>query len=221
MNPCIINVAIGHGYVRGQARLVRSIVTHDRKMPILTWQGWPESDIPQTSPYNAKAMALERAIAMGYDRILWLDASVILTGSPRPIFDRMETDGYFLLTSGYNCAQTCSDRILEYFQITRDTAEKQPDASSGCFGVNLSTDIGASFARMFIQSARDGMFEGSRNHDGQSQDPRFLFHRQDQSAAGLIAHHLGMRFDNLGEMVGYWKQGGPNQFVHFKGIDLH
>jgi hypothetical protein len=45
----------------------------------------------------------------------------------------------------------------------------------------------------FFQAAKDRAFAGSREHGGQSQDPRFLFHRQDQSAASLIAGTSGMR----------------------------
>lgn len=221
MRACIINAAVGANYPKGQGRLIRSIRTYCPEIALMARDGYTLTDIPRTTPYNLKADNLECAILDGYTHILWLDASVVLTGHIQPILDRIDADGYYLPTSGYNCAQTCNDRILEYFQVTRDQAEKMPDAATGCFGVNMEHPIGQSFARMFIQAAKDGMFEGSRAHDGQSKDPRFMFHRQDQSAAGLIAAKLGMTFSYLGDLCGYWSsKNNPNQVVHFKGIDL-
>lgn len=205
----VINVALGDGYAKGQARLLASLGIG---VPKMTWTAWPRWDYAKSTPYVAKAAALECAIRAGHTSILWLDASVIVTGSLDPIFERMETEGVYLPTSGYNCAQTCNDRILDYFQIDRDTAEGIPDAATGCFGVSMEYPTGAQFAHLFIQAAKDGMFEGSRLHAGQSKDPRFLFHRQDQSAAGLIAHQLGVKTDPMGTLVGYYPAMAVVQF---------
>jgi len=214
----VINVALGKGYERGQLRLGKSLFPHYQQT-FLQWQEWPPWEYAKDTPYNCKAAAFQDAIAMGYTSILWLDASCILTGSINPLFNDIEREGVYLPSSGYNCAQTCNDRILEYFQVTRDTAETIPDAATGCFGVNFDHPKGAHFIRMFIQAAKDGMFSGSRVHDGQSQDPRFLFHRQDQSAAGLIAHVLGIPTKPFGEHCGYFgSRNTPTQVVHFKGI---
>jgi len=56
------------------------------------------------------------------------------------------------------------------------------------FGVNLDNPDAKDFIEKWIQSAMDGQFEGSRLHDGQSSDPRFMFHRQDQSCASILAN---------------------------------
>ncbi len=211
MSRCIINVALGDGYERGQSRLLTSLGTSNT----MTWKGWPRWDAAKSTPYVAKAAALECAIGAGHSSILWLDASAIAAGPLDPIFARADADGLYLPTSGYNCAQTCNDRILDYFGIDRDTAEGIPDAATGCFGVNIQHAIGVKFAHLFIKAARDGMFEGSRLHGGQSKDPRFLFHRQDQSAAGLIAHILGVNTDPMGTLVGYYP---AKTLIQFKAI---
>lgn len=206
---CVINVALGEGYVKGQARLLTSLGVG---IPKMTWTAWPRWDSAKSTPYAAKAAAFECAISAGHSTILWLDASVIVTGLLDPIFQHAEAHGVYLPTSGYSCAQTCNDRILDYFQIDRDTAETIPDAATGCFGFSMQHHIGAQFAHLFIKSARDGMFDGSRLHGGQSKDHRFLFHRQDQSAAGLIAHQLGVKTDPMGILVGYYPDKTTVQF---------
>lgn len=214
----VINAALGQGYEKGQDRLWRSLERNYR-VNFLGWKQWPPWEHSKSSPYVVKAAALQAAIQQGHQRILWLDASVVVSGSLDPIFEHMQTHGVYLPSSGWNCAQSCNDRILEYYGITRDQAEHISDGSSGCMGVDMGHPIGAEFARMFIQAAIDGQFEGSRLHDNQSQDPRFRFHRQDQSAASLIAHKLGITLTFLGDLAGYW--GHPHsgkQVVHFKGI---
>lgn len=213
----VINVAIGKGYERGQLRLFRSL-SNVPELAFIQWQRFPPWEGTKDCTYVCKAAAFEQAIAKGYTSILWLDASVVVSGSLDPLFAHAEREGVYLPTSGYNCAQTCNDRILDYFQIDRDAAETIPDASSGCIAVDILHPKGKEFARMFIQAAKDGMFHGSRHHDGQSQDPRFLFHRQDQSAAGLIAHVLGIEKRPFGELCGYFPNTTPTQVVHFKGI---
>ena len=213
----VINVALGKGYERGQLRLGRSLGQHYR-FAFINFQVWPPWDHSKDTPYAAKAAAIQYAITQGYTTVLWLDASCIVAGDLTQLFEDIERDGVYMPSSGYNCAQTCNDKILEYFSITRDQAELIPDAATGCFGISTTHPKGIAFARMFIQAAKDGMFSGSRNHDGQSQDPRFLFHRQDQSAAGLICHHLGIEKHDFGHRCGYYPKTTPTQVVQFKGI---
>lgn len=215
----IINVAIGQGYERGQQRLADSIERHS-PTEFMRWHGWPPWAYTKESNYTCKAAAFQAALDAGRKLILWLDASVVVTGPLDPIFAHAERHGVYLPTSGWNCAQSCNDRILEYFQIDRDTAETIPDAATGCFAINTDHEVGSMFIQMFIQAGKDGQFNGSRLHDNQSKDPRFLFHRQDQSAAGLIAYHLGIQTQHFGGLCGYWGQPHDgSQVVHFKGIE--
>ena len=214
----VINASLGQGYERGQDRLKASLEKH-YPCHFIGFKEWPPWEHSKASPYVVKAAAIQAAIDQGHKQILWLDASVIVTGSLQPIFDHIREHGVYLPSSGWNCAQSCNDRILNYYGITRDRAELIAEGSSGCMGMDLDHPTGKQFALWFIQAAKDGVFEGSREHDGQSQDPRFKFHRQDQSAASLIAHKLGITLTFLGELAGYWghKHSG-NQVVHFKGI---
>lgn len=194
---CIINASNGNGwYPRGTKRLKNSLIHHGFNGDVLSWYDWPNDEFDKSCPYNIKASAFVEAIRLGYTHILWLDCSVWAVGDINKIFDTINEQGYYLQCSGYNCAQTCNDDSLKYFALTRDSAEKINDCSSAVLGVNLRDDKGKVFMETFIQSARDGIFKGSRLHDNQSIDPRFLFHRQDQSCASLIAGILGMEFNN-------------------------
>jgi hypothetical protein len=165
---------------------------------IIQFDTWPNSYYDQNNPYHIKASAIEEALQRKYSHILWLDCSVWALKDPNPIFDIINEQGYYLWKSGYNCAQVCSDACLNYFQVSREEAEKMPDCSSSMLGFNTENPIGKEFIRIWLQSAHDGVWNGSRLHDNQSSDPRFLFHRQDQSAASIIANKLGMKMHDPG-----------------------
>ena len=196
---CIVNASNGVGwYPTGTKRLKQSLIYHGYSGDIITHDNFPNDFFDKSNPYHIKASALANVIDSGYTHILWLDCSVWALKDVMPIFDIINEKGYYLWSSGYNCAQTCSDACLEYFGITRDEAEKMNDCSSSMVGINLHNPIGKEFIERWIRSAQAGAWNGSRLHDNQSKDPRFLFHRQDQSSASIIANQLGMKMHKPG-----------------------
>jgi len=213
INAVIINAAIGSWYPVGQKRLIRSLIEHGWNWDIMTWKDWPNSNFDMSCNYNVKAAAFQEAIENDYTHMLWLDSSVWAIKDPNPIMDIINEDGYYFWANGYNCAQECSDKCLEYFGVTRDEAEKMPVASTSMFGVNISNPIGKEFIERWIQSALDGVFHGSRFHDNQSQDPRFLWHRQDQSAASIILNQLDCKIYDPGQYSSYYEPVIPESVL--------
>ncbi len=201
---CIISCGIGSQYPKGIERLKRSLIYHGYTGELLLQTEQPNYNYNKNCLYNVKAAAFEEAIKQGYTHITQLDCSIQAINDITKLNDIINSDGYYFLKSGYNAAQTCSDKCLEYYNITRDEAENIPDSSTCVIGVNTNNPEGNEFINRFIQSAKDGVFEGSRYHDNQSADPRFLFHRQDQSAASCIIGKMGLKMHNLGELVCYY-----------------
>lgn len=204
MKNLIINVAIDYWYPKAQKRLLESL-KNNFGGTVLHWTNeFPNDNFNKENLYNCKASAFEQVINKGYDNILWLDCSVWAVNKVQPIFDIIEKDGYYFLNNGYNCAQTCSDKCLEYYRITRDVAETYTEVATGIFGVSLKTDIGWKFIEKFIEGCKEGAADGSRLHDGQSKDERFLFHRQDQSVASIVLARMGLKpNDNWGGICEY------------------
>lgn len=209
---CILNVALDYWYPKGQARMVKSmrdVAKFDGD--ILTWTTWPNNNFNRW-PYNCKASAMEVAIAKGYKKLLWVDCSVYALRSIQPIVDIIDRQGYYFIDNGYNLAQTCSDACLDYFKVPRDNAQYMTEVATTIFGLNLNHQVCMDFARAFIQSTKDGAAEGSRDHDGQSADPRFKFHRQDQSVASVLfnQHGLAKRY-RWGEHLEYFPDKVTNK----------
>lgn len=208
MKDCIINVAFGQWYPKGQKRLVNSLIHHGYAGDILTWTNdWPNGNYDGNNLYCVKSASLEESINKGFTHILWLDCSMWAIKNPKPIFDYIDEHGVYAETNGYNASQECSDKCLKYFGVTRDEAENIPMCSSGVLGININNPLGKEFSEMWIQSAKDGIWDGSRGHGKQSHDKRFLHHRQDQSAASIIIHKLGIKLNELGTHFNYYGQG--------------
>lgn len=195
MKPVIINAAIGEKpscYHKGQQRLIESLKNVEWEGDVLTYQSFP---LPlglfnTKNPYNIKAACLKDAIDLGYTTIIWVDCSMYATNSLLPILNHINEHEFYIESNGWNCAQECSDLILEQFQIDRNQAENILMCSSGLFGVDVTKEKGRSFVNQFVRSAIQNQFDGSRLHDNQSRDVRFLRHRQDQSVASLIISKL-------------------------------
>ncbi len=200
---CIINVALGYWYPKGQARLLESLRIVGWNGVTRSWVSWPNDNYDKTCAYNCKAAAFEESIKSDLSRYLWLDCSFWAIHDPQEIFDIIQRDGYYFVNDGYNCAQTCSDACLKYFNITRDEAELIPGIASGIMGIDISNPIGKQFIYEFIRASKAGVAAGSRLHDGQSKDPRFLFHRQDQSVASLIIGKMGLHRHDWGDHASY------------------
>lgn len=209
MNPVFISAGINLWYTNGVKRLVKSLRDTGWEGKIETWlDQWPSNDFPRDCVYTIKADCFDHAIKSGYTTIIWADASVYAVRNVQPFVDIINAKGYWLGQSGYNAAQTCSDACLNYFGVTRDWAEGVPDSATGLFGVNLDFPLCREFIEKFIQAGKDGAFRGSRLRGKQSKDPRFLFHRQDQSAATILAGKLGMSLDLFGSMAAFkWDKG--------------
>jgi hypothetical protein len=185
-------------YQRGQDRLVASVKD---KMPIVAYKGFPNAKFWKRK-YNIKASCISQA---NLERFFWMDSSIYLHGDPEPIIAKADEDGYYFMTNGgFNCAQECSDRCLDYFKMTRDEAEKIKMCSSGFFAVD--TERHPEIMKEWFDSCAAGVWEGSRLHDNQSSDPRFLHHRQDQSPLSILIHKHGYKMHDLGADVSYYPQ---------------
>lgn len=212
---CIISVGIGGWYAQGIKRLRESLIYHGFAHDVITWSDIlpPFSEPHHENPYSFKIAAFAHAMQLGYTHIIWLDASFWAVRDPYAIFDIISEKGFYLWSSGVNCAQQCNDYCLAYFNVTRDTAEGMKGIASGIVGLNIENPTAKEFLDQWIKACSNGVFKGSRDHANQSQDPRFLFHRQDQSAASIIANKLNMNIDECNEHVMYYRPVMPESII--------
>lgn len=216
----IISVGIGGWYGQGVQRLERSLIFEGWGGNILTWKDDypPDSHRHEDVPYYMKIAAFEEALRQGYTHILWVDASFWAVKRPDKMFDLINDQGYYFFSSGYNLAQSVNDTALEYVELSRDVAEGINEWASGCVGINFNNNDGKNLYNRWKQLMDAGLSKGSRLHDNQSADPRFLFHRQDQSCLSLAIWELGLKNTKGLDMVSYKGTGyNENDLIFFIG----
>lgn len=217
---CIVTCGIGAWYPLGVVRMERSLIYHGYAGQFYKWIDTYPSGCPEHSlnPYAFKVYAIEFARKKGYTHILWLDASLWAVKNPMPIFDIINDNGLYFFRTGYNLAQSCNDAILKYSGITRDEAERMPEFATGAIGLNFEREDVHEIFKMWKQYMKKGMFKGSREHGGQSEDPRFLFHRQDQSAMSIVLNKFWNEEIPQSDLIQYYNQNESNAIFFIQGM---
>lgn len=205
--PVIISMGVGDWYPVGIDRLERSLIFEGYAGDMIFHRELPEGWRSHSeNPYGFKIDAFDEAF--NANRIaLWLDASFWAIKNPHPIFDIINERGIFAFKTGYNCAQTCSDKALQWAGFSRDEAEKLPEIASGAVGLNIENPNGKRMFELWKEGRDLGLFKTNRLKDPKdSADPRFVHARQDQSILSLAIHKLGIKFDYQ-DYVAYYGSG--------------
>lgn len=209
--PVIINCGIHGWYKAGSERLERSLIYHGYAGDMLFWRDELPPGCPphNENPYAFKVYAFREAIRLGYRTICWLDCSFWAIKNPMNIFDIIAEHGVFAFRSGYNCAQTCTDLLLNSTGFTRDEAEQLPEIATGIVGLHIDNPDGNNVWTAWNEYCDMGLFKNARGHNPEeSPDPRFLHGRQDQSAFSIAVHRSGVKFDYQ-DFVSYYNGGNP------------
>jgi hypothetical protein len=144
----------------------------------------PHSEVP----YKFKPMAIQKAIDLGYDEVLWADSCVYAKQSIEPVFDHIRKHGYvFFDNIGYSLGDYTNDRTLAAFDITRETAFKIKMIMACCMGFNTVTE------RDLLEKYKyfaDEFYPGNWDNDDltESKDMRVKGHRHDQSVMSCLIH---------------------------------
>jgi hypothetical protein len=190
MKKVIVNlVNQNQPYINAQKRLIGSFWNFhipEEETNIMPFIGEESVGSPyhQNNPYAFKLYAIEYARQMGFDKILWVDASVVFVKHSKPIFDWIENKGFFFEEAGHLVGTWCNDRTLEYFGISRDEANQMPMFSAGFTGLDFANPIAVEFFDKWKQSMLDGQFLGEWSN-----------HRHDMTCASIIANKMGLLKD--------------------------
>jgi hypothetical protein len=207
MSRAVVNVATGR-YLAGQERLARLIPGENYIFHKQIPRHWPSHT---KIPYAFKAFALKEA-AETYNTLLWCDASIVTTGSLKPIWEHIEREGYIIWNNGYSNAEwCCDDWYPECFPFYGVPLEEARAINQGvrhvvatAFGLDTKHPTGqAILAEYFRFASETRAFCGPWWNANSPQDkwragaapcgpPSVRGHRHDQSCLSLIAHRLGL-----------------------------
>ena len=209
MKHCIVNFS-DYAFLKGQERLVKSLKDFNYQGDIITFNSFEQvgSKSHQEVPYQFKVYAIEKARQMGYDVVLYCDASLFAVKDVMPVIYHIIDKGYLMEFCGFSAGQWSTDICLQEFGLTRDEAMNVPMHSAGFTGINFQNQLANEFFNKWLKSAQEEIsFQGAWNNLQKqcSQDERCLGHRHDQTTASIIAHQIGMERINPYFMQYKWE----------------
>jgi hypothetical protein len=184
---CIVNVATGQHYTKGQRRLREAV--NDQ---VMFWTDSlpPGSPTHEAAPYAFKAFGLQAAANAGYDLLLWVDCCIVPIRSLGPLWDLIETQGYWFSRNGFSNHEWTCKEAYPLLGITEEENKLIEHVVAGAFGLNLRSETGTAFLAEYLRLAQTDAFKGPWTGGIGVQ------HRHDQSCASVIAHRLGMHLTN-------------------------
>jgi hypothetical protein len=227
MSRCVVTVATGR-YEQAGLRLQSELSKLDDDSGFFGWLG----ELPQGSPshkdrpYAFKAYALQRVSRM-YDVLIWADAAVVPVRSMKPLWEKIERDGYWFAVNGWtNYEWTADSAYKDLFpgmpiDRAREENKKFTQILGTTFGISLRSSIGRRFLDEYYRLASEteafcGPWANANNAEwshrygaGSSYTtapcgpPDVLGHRHDQTAASVIAWRLGMKLTECPEFFSY------------------
>lgn len=190
MNRCVVSYATGR-YIKGLERLDREILSgpHGAGALMVPWgigpwpnakdkhkragswpipKGWPTHE---QIPYGFKAHALHEAAA-SIDVLLWADACIRPIRSMKPLWERIERDGYWFSNNGWSnydwTADSaypdlfttedltgCGDDKRPNLEAFREFNRKIPHVVATAFGVNVKHPQGKAFLDEYFRLASE------------------------------------------------------------------
>ena len=196
MKHCIVNFS-DYKFKAGQDRLAKSLKDFNYQGDVILFNYFEQvgSKTHLEVPYQFKVYAIEKARQMGYDVVLYCDASLYAIKDVMPVIYHIIEKGYLLEYCGFKAGQYSTDLCLNEFGLTRDDAMNIKLHSAGFTGLNFKYENATQFFDRWLKLAKEEItFCGDWNNNSKqcSQDERCLGHRHDQTTASIIAHQLEM-----------------------------
>ena len=164
------------------------------------------------APYAFKAYAVDKIRIMGYDIVIWCDSCLRAVKSLDTFIPEISSRGVYVQRDGWKCGEWANDRALNYFNVTREQSMSIDSIYAQCMGFDFRTKLANDFLSMWLGAAQAGIFKGAwKNIDNsESEDPRVLGHRHDQTCAELISYHLRVL---KGDIIAHDDPNRPRYFT--------
>lgn len=159
---------------------------------------WPDPEgiksyTHQEMPYQFKTALIQKAIELGYERIIWLDSSMQVKKDLTPLFDN-EFGITVFENLGHPTWKYLSDDAAKLLSDSGflNTAEYYKDVYlipqiwGGAFALNFGMPMAHQFFRDLKKFSVNGSFK-----NGTSIRPDFVAHRHDQSVMSVLLWGVG------------------------------
>lgn len=149
-------------------------------------KGWPDpigikSYTHAEMPYQFKTALIQKAVELGYERIIWLDSSMQLKKDLTPLFDMSEGGITTFHNLGHPVYRYLSDSAMELLGVDDDSLLDKPQIWGGAFMLDLTKSDACNFFNLLRHFSINGSFK-----NGGSKREGFVAHRHDQSVMSVL-----------------------------------
>lgn len=131
-------------------------------------------------PYLFKPYAIQKAIDLGYETVLWCDSPVVAVKDVGPVFDYIEENGYMFFDNiGHPLGMWANDKSLNHFKVSREEAMTIRQIMACVMGFDFTNPMVKSIFTKYKEL--EYLYPGS-----------WTDHRHDQTVMSLLIHQFGL-----------------------------
>lgn len=162
-----------------------------RDTPIV--HSWPDPEFMhsythQEMPYQFKTALIQKALELGYKRIIWLDSSMQLTRDITPLLDESKTGIVTFHNLGHPTYKYLSDNAENLLREKGYLADWTPlNQIEQIWGGAFMLDFNKQNVVDFFEVLKEFSVNGSFKNAGSSR-AGFVAHRHDQSVMSVLLH---------------------------------
>ena len=181
---CIILYAsFNRNYPAGVRRLVQRIPkTGYRGHLYYRIGGWPNIEggdlLLSHVPFAFKICFFREMQRLGYNQVLWLDASILPYASLNYIFSLIRRDGLFIQANTHSVSRFMNEDTAKAFGLTVLQTENILSCSAAIIGLDFTNEKTASLIESLYEAAKDPY--------------AFFSPRSDQTALSILLHQQGL-----------------------------
>jgi hypothetical protein len=192
MKKCVVSFADGAGSYRKKLQRLEQSLKGNFDGDFLGFTDYKQIGSPHHSeiPYAFKPYAIQKAIDLGYELVVWMDSPLYCIKSINPVFDYLSENDYILFNNiGFSLGEYSSDKQLQHYGISRQDAWEIPQLMACMLGFNFNKEDVHDIFNDYKSVARE-LYPGSWDNDDltESMDLRVRGSRHDQSCLSCIAH---------------------------------
>lgn len=147
---------------------------------------WPDPEGLQSfhhkdMPYQFKVALIQKAIELGYERIIWLDSSMQLKKDLTPLLDNSKTGVVTFHNLGHPVHKYISDEAAGLLGLDDEQLHDKPQIWGGAFMLDLTKSYAVNFFNVLRHFSVNGSFKS-----GLSRRSGFVAHRHDQAVMSVL-----------------------------------
>jgi hypothetical protein len=192
MKKCVVSFADKAGSYQAKMKRLEQSLKGNFDGDFLGFTDYKEIGCEPHSviPYKFKPYAIQKAIDLGYEQILWCDSPIVAIKSIQPVFDHIEQHGYvFFDNIGHPLGKWTNEKTLNWFDISRQEAMEIKMIMACCMGLHPyhSSYLGATNGKFIYHIFQTYRLLADKLYPGSWDD-----HRHDQSVISCLIQNAKM-----------------------------